>query len=334
MSATQLLYQNIAHSSLSSVTVINAQAHPLLNEICAKTTTCLLQQSFKPSSDALRHSGLKCITELSVNQGSDLILIHPSKSRQQTLFWMAASMQQLEQGGKIVMACANNHGAKGYESALKTLAGNIVSTSKSKCRIFSATKSDSFDDELSEQWLHSGKAQVVASHGLISRPGLFSWDRPDSGSLLLLKHLPELTGSGMDLCSGYGLLSEQILRSSGQLDHIHLVEAEQLALDCAARNCEPWGSKVSYHWLDAASESLPTEMDWVVCNPPFHTGQDRDIELGRKIIINGCKALKPGGEIYLVANRKLPYEPVLQSNLKSVQTLIEAEGFKVIRGVR
>ena len=334
MSAIELLYRNIRDTSTKNVLVLNAQAHPLLNDICKEAASCLLQQSFKPSCNALSSSGLRWVTTISTDQYFDLILIHPAKNRQQTLSWMAYAMQRLVDDGKIVMACANNHGAKGYETALKNLAGTTTSSSKSKCRIFSATKSAAFNSELAVQWLGNGKPQGVASHGLISRPGLFSWDRADPGSQLLLSQLPELSGSGMDLCSGYGLLSERILHSSERVNAIHLVEAEQMALDCAANNCEAWSAKVSLHWLDAAAEPLPGNMDWVVCNPPFHTGQERDIELGRKIIINGCRALKPGGEIYLVANRKLPYESVLQSNLKKVQTLIEAEGFKIIRGVR
>ncbi|NWF36013.1 methyltransferase [Mariprofundus sp. KV] len=334
MSAIELLYRNIPDPSAKNVLVLNAQAHPLLNEICRQAASCQLQQSFKPSCIALSNSGLAWAHSLATDQWFDLILIHPAKNRQQTLFWMADAMNRLVPGGKIVIACANNHGAKGYETALNKLAGNIASSSKSKCRIFSAVKSAALNSELAAQWLRNGEAQRIASHGVISRPGLFSWDRADPGSQLLLSQLPELSGTGMDLCCGYGLLSEKILCSSEQVKRMHLVEAEQLALDCAAENCAQWSARVTLHWLDAAAESLPGNMEWIVCNPPFHTGQDRDIELGQKIILNGCRALKPGGEIYLVANRKLPYESVLQTGLKSVQTLIEAEGFKVIRGVR
>jgi len=35
-----------------------------------------------------------------------------------------------------------------------------------------------------------------------------------------------------------------------------------------------------------------------------------------------------------VANRQLPYERLLQAELSSVQTLHEAEGFKILMGVR
>ncbi|WP_198507097.1 class I SAM-dependent methyltransferase [Mariprofundus aestuarium] len=334
MSAIELLYRAALGTPATRTLIINAQAHELLTALNEQAQLELWQQ-FKPGYDALKGMGMAVSPALpSAGTPYDLILLLPAKNKQQTLAWMATAMQQLTDQGRLLVACANNHGAKSYEDALKKLAGKISSSSKSKCRIFSARKTAALDGHLATQWLNAGKQQRVESHGLISQPGLFSWDRPDRGSLLLLEQLPELSGTGVDLCCGYGLLSEKILRSSKQVDRLHLVEADHLALDCAAMNCTAWSDKTEYHWLDAASQPLPENMAWIACNPPFHTGQDRDIDLGQQIIINACRALKPGGLLYLVANRKLPYEAVLQSGLKTSQTLIEAEGFKVIRGIR
>lgn len=335
MSAIELLYRAALGAPATRTLIINAHAHGLLTELNEQADQLDLWQCFKPGYDALKGMGMPVSPELpSADNPYDLILLLPAKNKQQTLAWMATAMERLTEQGQLLVACANNHGAKSYEDALKKLAGNISSSSKSKCRIFSARKIAALDTQLATQWLNAGNPQRAESHGLISQPGLFSWDRPDRGSQLLLEQLPELSGTGMDLCCGYGLLSDKILRSSKQIDRLHLIEADHLALNCAETNCTAWSDKTEYHWLDAASEPLPENMAWIVCNPPFHTGQDRDIDLGQQIIINACRALKPGGLLYLVANRKLPYESVLQAGLKTSQTLIEAEGFKVIRGIR
>ncbi|WP_198507328.1 class I SAM-dependent methyltransferase [Mariprofundus ferrinatatus] len=335
MPATELLYKTALEQPAGRTLVINAHADALLTALHEQSSKLDLWQHFKPENNAIRQMGLNATETLQSNNGNyQLILLLPSKNRQQTHYWIAMAMQMLGDGGKLMVACANNHGAKSYEIALKKLAGNIVSSSKSKCRIFSARKTASLDREAADSWLNAGESQHVATHGLISRPGLFSWDRPDRGSELLLKQLPLLSGTGMDLCCGYGLLSNYLLRTNENIEKIHLVEADRLALDCSEQNCIVWREKYESHWLDAASEVLPGNMEWIVCNPPFHTGQTRDVELGQRIIENGCRSLKQGGLIYLVANRKLPYEQVLKSALKSCQTLIETEGFKVIRGVR
>jgi len=138
----------------------------------------------------------------------------------------------------------------------------------------------------------------------------------------------------MDLCCGYGLLSAHILHRSTDIQQIHLVEADRLALECARQNTASWPEITQYHWTDATSEILPTKLDWIVCNPPFHSGHNRDVELGQSIVLRACKSLRRGGILYLVANRKLPYEGLLQTELKQCRALIEADGFKVITGTR
>jgi len=339
MPATQLLYQSAIDSlnSNSRVAVVNAHADPFLKEISKQCDRLALLQHFKPEHDDLLRMGLKSSPTL---EGEfDLILLIPSKNKQQTLGWMAEAMNHLVDNGKLISACANNHGAKSYESSLKTLAGDVSSSSKSKCRIFSARKSISINHELSAQWIEDAKPRTVDAHGLLSQPGLFSWERPDTGSQLLLEHLPaSFTGSGMDLCSGYGYLSVHLLKRHPDITALHLVEADRLALDCAEANTEKWTQKCQPHWLDAAADPLPpihtSKLDWIVCNPPFHSGQARDIDLGQTIIANACKSLKRGGKLYMVANRKLPYEATLDRMLMTHHTVIQDQGFKIIEATK
>jgi 16S rRNA (guanine1207-N2)-methyltransferase len=332
MKAAELLYQAVLNMPASNIVIFNAHAHPLLQELCMKAKTYAIGQHFKPEHDALLQLGLN-IEES--RHAFDLALLLPSKNKQQTHAWMAETMLQLSDGGQLIMACANRHGAKSHEAALKKLASNMTSGSKAKCRIFSARKTADLNADLAALWIDNGKAQRCESHGLISQPGLFSWDRPDTGSQLLLSYLDNpLSGEGADLCCGYGLLSEHLLRISTEITKFHLIEADQLALACAAQNTASWNEKVETHWLDAATGQLPSKLDWVVCNPPFHTGQNRDIELGQTIVARACRSLKRGGKLYLVANRKLPYEQILNRELRGVQILAEADGFKVILGTR
>jgi len=334
--AVELLYQAAIAHAASRVLIINAHAHhllPLLREQCQLLD---VQQHFKPEHALIQHSGLPASTVIPADaKHYDRILVLPSKNKQQTLGWMAEAMHRLEEHGTIMLACANRHGAKSYESALQTLAGNIRSRSKSKCRVFSARKTNALDSVLSQQWISSAQQNHNTKHGLISQPGLFSWDRADTGSQLLIDHLPNtLSGTGMDLCCGYGFLSEHLLRTSPDINLLHLLEADALALACAARNTTTWPHKTRQHWLDASCDQLPAKLDWIVCNPPFHSGQTRDVELGQRIVQRACQALRQGGVLYVVANRQLPYEACMRSELQSCTTLVEANGFKIIQGVR
>lgn len=332
MTAASLLYQQAAALPEVSgrMAVLHAQACPELASL--KHWQPDIIQHFKPEHHALSSMGLK--PQFALQGEYRHILLLPSKSKQQSQGWMAEAMLHLTDKGRLHMAAANDQGARAYEKLLGQLAGEVSSTSKSKCRIFSATKGAGFDQGLAEGWLRAAQAQPVASHGLISQPGLFSWDRADIGSGLLLQHLPALQGDGMDLCCGYGLLAVHIFNTSPQVGHLHLVDADALAVQCAQANTQQWSANISTHWLDAARETLPGKLDWIVCNPPFHEGHTRDTGLGQAIIAQACRSLKPGGQLFLVANRQLPYEHILQENLGRFDILAQQQGFKIIRGQR
>jgi len=332
MPAIELLYQAGLSSIQGRLAVINAQPDTLLKELCDQSQTYQLQQSFKPVCDELKQLGLSSTCD--IDGIFDGILVVPSKNKRLTLSNMAKAMFLLQENGKIILACANMHGAKSYDAALKKLAGHVSSTSKSKCRIFSARRGMGFDELVAKDWMNSAETCLVESHGLWSQPGLFSWDRADIGSQLLLQHLPELSGEGMDLCCGYGFLSDYILKTYAKITQWHMVDADYMALQCAKKNIQLWQDKVKLHWQDAQLNTLPVKLDYVVCNPPFHTAQDQNIALGQAIVAQACRSLKRGGHLYMVANRRLPYEEVLGKHLRSHGIEIETQGFKIMHGVR
>lgn len=335
----ELLYRAVLEQGCRRVCVIHASAHPLLVELSSKVALTL-QQHEKPAYRQLVALGLDPSPDWpDTDIEFDTILLIPSKNRAQTHAWMARAMQMLADGGWLMFSCANRYGAKGYRQALAALAGSVSARSKAKCRLLCACKqADHFDAALADRWLAAAEVRRVETHGLQAQPGLFSWQQGDRGSLLLLAALSErlsmLRGQGMDLCCGYGLLAVELLKRYTQIDRLHLVDSDHLALDCAISNVSEWRSRIVPHWLDAATEQLPSQLDWLVCNPPFHAGQTRDVELGKSIVMQGCRSLRDGGRIYLVANRQLPYERLLQAELRQLHTLAERDGFKVLEGVR
>jgi len=327
----KLLYQTALTVSAENIAVYQAKAHPLLHELNNKAKLFDLQQTFKPDMDDLNHIGL---TTTAIENTYDLILLIPSKDKAQTLGQMADAFLHLAEGGKLLVACENQYGAKSYEQALKKLAGHAHGFSKAKCRCFSAKRTATFDEQLQSKWLDEAKVQVVTAHGLWAQAGLFSWKVADVGSSLLLQHLPKLAGKGMDLCAGYGLLSVHLLKDTTDISHLDVVEADANALVCAKKNLADATVPISYHHLDATQDALPKALDWVVCNPPFHRGQTRDVSIGQGIVERACETLRKGGALYVVANRQLPYERILQAKLAIVEVVAADLGFKIIRGIK
>ena len=80
---------------------------------------------------------------------------------------------------------------------------------------------------------------------------------------------------------------------------------------------------------------MPPGYDVIVSNPPFHAhGREGRPDIGRAFIAAAAAALKPGGALWLVANRHLPYEDVLDARFGEVSEVASSGAFKVIHAVR
>ena len=51
-------------------------------------------------------------------------------------------------------------------------------------------------------------------------------------------------------------------------------------------------------------------------------------------VLLAAQALRPGGQLFMVANRHLPYEQILNDSFGQVRVAAERDGFKVIVGTR
>jgi 16S rRNA G1207 methylase RsmC len=86
---------------------------------------------------------------------------------------------------------------------------------------------------------------------------------------------------------------------------------------------------VRFHWHDVTT-GLPETYDAILMNPPFHTGQHADVDLGRAFLSVAAASLKRNGKLLLVANRQLPYEPLLDSLRLAWRKVAEDGTYKVI----
>ena len=177
-----------------------------------------------------------------------------------------------------------------------------------------------------EAAIAAGALQLVEGLGLWSQPGLFSWDRPDPGTRLLISALPALSGKGADLGCGAGLLAKALL-AQPKLTQLALIDLDRRAVEAARRNIDD--ARVSFHWGDARTASLPDGLDFVVMNPPFHDLGTEAKALGQSFIRRSHQLLRKGGVAWLVANRHLPYEGVLTPLFAKVELKADGSGFKV-----
>lgn len=296
------------------------------------------EQSFKPEADRLAHSGLPLVDERAATL-HPLVLVLPPRQRDEARALYARAITRTAPGGRVLACLRNDEGAKSGEADLAKLAGPLGHLSKNKCRAFwTQPLQGAADESLLVEWLQLDAPRPIADGRFISRPGVFAWDRIDVASALLASQLPaNLHGAAADLGAGYGYLSSELLARCPGIGSLDLYEAERRALDLARVNLAPDAQRVAlgFHWHDVTSGLFQQRYDVVVSNPPFHAqGRADRPDIGRGFIAAAADALKPGGCLWMVANRHLPYEVELAKRFASVRTVAQDHGFKVVEAIR
>lgn len=256
------------------------------------------------------------------------VLVRATRQTDETLGLLANAASHLTEGGTVFVAQENRHGAASLERAAAAGFAGVSSISKFKCRIIKLEKPN---PATLQTWATQADLQKTP-HGFWSAPGLFSWNRPDMGSELLLKFMPDiLTGAGADLGCGYGYLSCGLVKSHG-VTRVTAVDLDSRAVECTRRNLSERAVPFDFDclWRDVTTMHDLKNLDWVIMNPPFHTQLDEDRELGQKFCNAALKMLKSGGNLYLVANRHMPYEAVLKDGARTVTVLADEHGFKIL----
>ena len=168
---------------------------------------------------------------------------------------------------------------------------------------------------------------------VVSLPGVFSHGRLDRGSALLLEHLEQLpVGHVLDFGCGAGVLGAVVKRRYPQ-SQVTLLDVDAFAVESsrltlAANGLE--GEVICGDGIDAA----PDNLDLILSNPPFHTGVHTHYQTSENLLQKSAKHLKKGGELRLVANNFLRYQPLIEAALGNCQLRIEAQGFRIYQATR
>ena len=280
-------------------------------------------QPFKPDHDHFADQGYSC-TPQSDDQpvAASLVCLPRAKAEALALIAQAARLTT----GVLIIDGQKTDGVDSILKAVRARASVQGPLSKAHGKIFWLTdwNADAFDDWAAGPMLTEG--------GFWTAPGVFSADGVDLASALLVDHLPDTLGKQVaDLGAGWGFLSAHVLTRPG-IEAVHLVEAGHMALECARRNVTD--ARAHFHWADATRWAPPGKMDAVVMNPPFHTGRAADPALGQAFVAAAAGMLAPQGQLWMVANRHLPYEDILQARFAKVTEVGGDARFKVLHGAR
>ncbi|KKM23244.1 hypothetical protein LCGC14_1617150 [marine sediment metagenome] len=299
------------------VLVIGARANDDLSDLPGSPQ---IIQGMKPDHDALQTAGHDVRLTPEGRFASAVVVLPRAKALARDRIARASAVTD----GPILV---DGQKTDGVESLLKDVRRRGATTgeviSKAHGKIFAILDGD-FDDWRQEP--------ARNAHDFLVPPGGFSADEVDPGSALLAAALPDkLSGRVVDLGAGWGYLSRMVLGYEA-VTHCALVEADHASLDCARQNITD--PRAGFHWQDARGFRPEAAADHVVMNPPFHQGRDADPDLGRAFIDAAAASLTPSGHLWLVANRHLPYEGVLEARFGYLEELPGAPAYKLYHAAR
>ncbi|MGJ8545862.1 MAG: class I SAM-dependent methyltransferase [Sulfitobacter sp.] len=279
-------------------------------------------QGFKPDYDAWEARGYDVVQSTSETFAAVIICIPRAKNEARSL---------------IAQACASSDGmvlidgmkSDGIDSILREVRGRVtvqgpVSKAHGKLFWIDAPAAEFFTD-----WQ---EGPSLTEGGFWTAPGVFSAGGVDLASALLVDALPEkLGGEVADLGAGWGFLSAHVLTHPG-VKQVHVVEANHMAVECARRNVTD--PRAQFHWADATVWDLPHRVDTVVMNPPFHVTRAADPKLGQAFVEAAARVLTTHGQLWMVANRHLPYETELRKCFAEVEEIGGDARFKLFHAAR
>lgn len=240
-------------------------------------------------------------------------------------FEIAQALRALKPGASLTVMAPKDKGGSRLAKELRGFGCAISETALRHHRVCITLRPDKLTNL--DEALEAGAQQFVPETGLWSQPGVFSWNRVDPGSALLLKHLPALSGRGADFGCGLGYLARAVL-SGDAVTALTMLDIDRRATEAAARNVvDP---RTDIRWADLRTlRDMPTDLDFVVMNPPFHDGGAEDRALGQTFIRRAAESLARGGRCWVTANRHLPYEEHLRTLFARSTLVAEADGFKI-----
>ncbi|MCF6445823.1 class I SAM-dependent methyltransferase [Nereida sp. MMG025] len=310
---------NAGHVTLPDDGVIAVVGPPADADLSALPMERLqIVQGFKPDHDAWASRGYAVTTEMPAQVAGAIVFLPRAKDAMRAR--VAAALGASD--GPITIDGLKIEGIDSLYKDLRKRGTVSAAFSKAHGKTFTLDQ----DADLASWAAPATPVEVIA--GFRTLPGVFSAQGIDKGSAVLAEALPaKLPSRVADLGSGWGWLSAQIL-SHDTVQHLEMVEADYDAHRCAHINVTD--PRAHLHWADATQFRPEKLCDAVIMNPPFHTSRNADPSIGRAFLHAGTKMLHQGGQMWIVANRHLPYENTLSELFLDVTEIAGTNSFKVL----
>ncbi|MEU6530705.1 methyltransferase [Streptomyces sp. NPDC046928] len=172
---------------------------------------------------------------------------------------------------------------------------------------------------------------------VVNHAGVFCADRLDIGTRFFLAHLPGGRGPRrvVDLGCGNGVVGTAAALANPEAEVLFVDESFQAVASAEATfkaNGVP--GHAEFRVGDGMAGVPDGSVDLVLNNPPFHSHQATTDATAWRMFTGARRALRPGGELWVVGNRHLGYHVKLRRLFGNSEVVASDPKFVVLRAVR
>lgn len=257
------------------------------------------------------------------------VLFYP-KAKERLLWWLFQIQQSLTQSQQLWVVGENDGGIKSLARRLKGMFDCEKIDTARHCALYSLTPNPGITTD--NFWSHYQHNELKIS----ALPGVFSAKKLDTGTSVLLEHLPTLTsGDFLEMGCGSGVLAAELLTRypECQIDtyDVDLLAFESTLATLKANNLD---QRANVYWAANASALPQKAYRNIITNPPFHKGIRTEYGPTETFFSQASERLMRGGKLVWVANDFLNYQNIIKAQFKSIKVVAQTKGFKVYEAIK
>lgn len=177
---------------------------------------------------------------------------------------------------------------------------------------------------------------AASGRTVVNHAGVFCADRLDIGTRFFLRHLPDGAGRRVvDLGCGNGVVGTALALANPGAEVLFTDESFQ-AVASAEGTYKANGvpGQAEFRVGDALAGVPAGSVDLVLNNPPFHSHQATTDATAWRMFTGARRALRPGGELWVIGNRHLGYHVKLRRLFGNSRLVASDPKFVVLRAVK
>ncbi|MEU2623197.1 methyltransferase [Streptomyces sp. NPDC007157] len=176
---------------------------------------------------------------------------------------------------------------------------------------------------------------AVSGRTVVNHAGVFCADRLDIGTRFFLRHLPAGGRRIVDLGCGNGVVGTAVALADPTAEVLFVDESFQAVASAEATykaNGVP--GHAEFRVGDGLAGVAAGSVDTVLNNPPFHSHQATTDATAWRMFTGAKRALRAGGELWVVGNRHLGYHVKLRKLFGNSQLVASDPKFVVLKAVK